>query len=206
VAPQTNAIQAKYKDDKRRRQREIVKFYRENDIKPFASSLPLVAQIPVFIGLFYTLRTRLREDICPGLQAAFRHADAADHHLPLPDAAGQTVACHGLNRSSWLFIHDLTSTAAGVHPGRADRALRRHAARVKPDDAGADPRPGTAAAAAAAAPGGVRDLHRQLPGRVDPLLDHHEHLADRAAVGDPEKDRAGRPGDPGRARPLARRP
>jgi YidC/Oxa1 family membrane protein insertase len=114
VAPQMKAIQAKYKDDKQRQQREILKFYRENEINPFASLLPLVAQIPVFIGLFYTLRTRLREDICPGLQAAFRHAYAVRHNIPLHEAAGQTVACHGLNGSSWLFIHDLTNTAAGL--------------------------------------------------------------------------------------------
>jgi len=114
VAPQMKAIQAKYKDDKQRQQQEIMKFYRENDINPFASFLPLVAQIPVFIGLFYTLRTRLREDICPGLQAAFRHAYAAHHNIPLHEAAGQTVACHGLNGSSWLFIHDLTNTATGL--------------------------------------------------------------------------------------------
>ena len=114
VAPQTKAIQAKYQDDKQRQQREILRFYRENDIHPFASLLPLVAQIPVFIGLYYTLRTSLREDICPGLQAAFRHAYAGHHHLPLHQAAGHTVACHGLNGSSWLFIHDLTSTATGL--------------------------------------------------------------------------------------------
>jgi YidC/Oxa1 family membrane protein insertase len=114
VAPQMKALQAKYKDDKQRQQQEIIRFYKENDIKPFASLLPLIAQIPVFIGLFYTLRTRLREDICPGLQAAARHAYAAHHNIPLHDAAGQTVACHGLNGSSWLFIHDLTSTATGL--------------------------------------------------------------------------------------------
>ena len=108
------AIQASYKDDKPRRQQEMLKFYRENDINPFASLLPLLAQIPVFVGLYYTLRTRLREDICPGLQAAFRHAYAADHHIPLHEAAGQTVACHGLSGSRWLFIHDLTSTASGL--------------------------------------------------------------------------------------------
>jgi YidC/Oxa1 family membrane protein insertase len=114
VAPQMKAIQAKYKDDKQRQQQEIVRFYKENDINPFASFLPLVAQIPVFIGLYYTLRTRLREDICPGLQAAFRHVYAAHHNIPLHEAAGQTVACHGLNGSSWLFIHDLTNTATGL--------------------------------------------------------------------------------------------
>ena len=114
AAPHMKAIQAKYKDDKQRQQQEIVKFYRENGINPFASFLPLVAQIPVFIGLFYTLRTRLREDICPGLQAAYRHAYAMHHNIPLKEAAGRTTACHGLHGSSWLFIHDLTNTATGL--------------------------------------------------------------------------------------------
>jgi YidC/Oxa1 family membrane protein insertase len=114
AAPQIRAIQAKYTDDKQRQRQEIVKFYKENDVNPFASLLPLVAQVPVFIGLFYTLRTRLREDICPGLQAAFRHGYAAHHNIALHEAAGQTVACHGLNGSSWLFIHDLTNTATGL--------------------------------------------------------------------------------------------
>jgi YidC/Oxa1 family membrane protein insertase len=114
VAPQMKAIQNKYRDDKQRQQREIVRFYKENEISPFGSLLPLVAQLPVFVGLYYTLRTRLREDICPGLQAAFRHAYALHHNIPLHDAAGQTVACHGLSGSSWLFIHDLTSAATGL--------------------------------------------------------------------------------------------
>jgi YidC/Oxa1 family membrane protein insertase len=114
MAPGMKAIQAKYKNDKQRQQQEIMKFYKENDINPFASFLPLVAQLPVFIGLFYMLRTRLREDICPGLQAAYRHAYALHHNIPLKGAAGQTVACHGLNGSSWLFIHDLTNTATGL--------------------------------------------------------------------------------------------
>jgi YidC/Oxa1 family membrane protein insertase len=114
VAPQMKTIHAKHKDDKQRQQQEIVRFYKENEISPFASLLPLVAQILVFIGLYYTLRTRLREDICPGLQAAFRHAYALHHKIPLHEAAGQTVACHGLSGSSWLFIHDPTNTATGV--------------------------------------------------------------------------------------------
>jgi YidC/Oxa1 family membrane protein insertase len=114
VTPEMKAIQAKYKDDKQRQQQEIVKFYKENEINPFGSFLPLVAQVPVFIGLFYTLRTRLREDICSGLQAAYRHAYALHHHIPLKEAAGHTTACHGVNGSSWLFIHDLTNTATGL--------------------------------------------------------------------------------------------
>ncbi len=114
VAPRLKQIQAKYNDDKQRQQQEMMKFYKENDINPFASFLPLVAQIPVFIGLYYTLRTQLRVDICPGLQRVYRALLVSHHGVSVKDAAGQTVACHGLNGSSFLFIHDLTNTATGL--------------------------------------------------------------------------------------------
>src|SRR6201998_3072012 len=41
VAPQLKEIQNKYKDDKQRQQQEIMKFYRENEVNPFSSCLPL---------------------------------------------------------------------------------------------------------------------------------------------------------------------
>jgi YidC/Oxa1 family membrane protein insertase len=113
VAPQMKAIQAKYKEDKQRQQQEMMKFYKENDINPFASCLPLVAQIPVFIGLFYTLRTRLRIDICPNVQKAYQAAYATAHHVSLHEATGQTTAC-GPHGAGWLFIKDLTNTASGA--------------------------------------------------------------------------------------------
>lgn len=56
VAPQLKELQRKYKGDRAKTQEELMKFYRENDINPFASCLPLVAQLPVFIALYYTLR------------------------------------------------------------------------------------------------------------------------------------------------------
>src|SRR5262245_60874738 len=49
--PEMKALQTKYKDDKQRQQQELMKFYKENEINPFASCLPLVAQLPVFISL-----------------------------------------------------------------------------------------------------------------------------------------------------------
>ena len=42
-----------------------MRFYRENKVNPFASCLPMVAQLPVFLSLFYMLRLDLRHDICP---------------------------------------------------------------------------------------------------------------------------------------------
>jgi YidC/Oxa1 family membrane protein insertase len=55
-APQMKEIQKKYKADKKKQQEELMKFYRENQINPAASCLPLVAQFPVFIALYFVLR------------------------------------------------------------------------------------------------------------------------------------------------------
>ena len=54
--PQMKEIQKKYKADKKRQQEELMAFYRENQINPAASCLPLVFQFPVFIALYLVLR------------------------------------------------------------------------------------------------------------------------------------------------------
>jgi YidC/Oxa1 family membrane protein insertase len=56
-APQMKEIQKKYKGDKQKQNEELMKFYRENNINPAASCLPMLAQLPVFIALYYSLRT-----------------------------------------------------------------------------------------------------------------------------------------------------
>jgi YidC/Oxa1 family membrane protein insertase len=59
-APEMKAIQQKYKHDKQKQNEELMKFYREKGINPASSCLPLVAQFPVFIALYYTLRSFAR--------------------------------------------------------------------------------------------------------------------------------------------------
>jgi YidC/Oxa1 family membrane protein insertase len=56
-APAMKELQRKYKGDRQKLNEELMKFYKENNINPASSCLPLVAQIPIFIGLFYTLRS-----------------------------------------------------------------------------------------------------------------------------------------------------
>jgi YidC/Oxa1 family membrane protein insertase len=56
LQPQMKEIQEKYKNDKQRQQQEMMRFYRENEINPLASCLPLLLQIPVFISLYYMLK------------------------------------------------------------------------------------------------------------------------------------------------------
>jgi YidC/Oxa1 family membrane protein insertase len=64
LAPEIKKLQEKYKEDRQRLNQEMMKFYQENKVNPFGSCLPLVAQLPVFISLFYMLRKDLRFDIC----------------------------------------------------------------------------------------------------------------------------------------------
>jgi YidC/Oxa1 family membrane protein insertase len=123
LQPQMKAIQKKYKDDKSRQQEEMMKFYRENDVNPFASCLPLVAQFPVFISLYYMLRKNLRSDICGrtqlNFQAKYAKAYQLSHHVSEKvahqAALSQTTACGPHYKGAgFLFVHDITSTATGV--------------------------------------------------------------------------------------------
>src|SRR6195952_1126327 len=82
LQPQIKELQAKYKNDKQRMQQEMMRFYKENKVNPFASCVPLVAQLPVFITLFYVLR----------------------HELP-PDMGCEAGHCGA--EASFLFINDL---------------------------------------------------------------------------------------------------
>jgi len=89
LQPQIKEIQAKYKNDKQRMQQEMMNFYKENKVNPFASCIPLVAQLPVFVTLFYVLRHELPSDI--GCEAG-----------------------HCGSEASFLFINDLTAKAHGA--------------------------------------------------------------------------------------------
>jgi YidC/Oxa1 family membrane protein insertase len=55
-APEMKEIQRKYKGDRQKQSEELQKFYKENSINPAASCLPMLAQFPVFIALYFTLR------------------------------------------------------------------------------------------------------------------------------------------------------
>ena len=117
LAPEMKTIQAKYRDDKQRQQQEMMKFYRENRVNPLASCLPLLFQLPFFIGLYYMLRSDLKVDMCPGING---YAAAAGEKLTnvtcsqFGDSA--YAAAHHITVSdpSFLFIPDLTAKATGA--------------------------------------------------------------------------------------------
>src|SRR4026208_735214 len=49
--PEMKAIQQRYKDDKQKRNEELMKFYRDNHVNPAAPCPPLLLPFPVFIAL-----------------------------------------------------------------------------------------------------------------------------------------------------------
>ncbi len=84
LQPQIKELQERYKDDRQRMQREMMQIYQENGVNPFASCLPLLLQLPVFISLFYLLQgDEFKEEV---------------------REAGE---------QSWMFINDITEKATG---------------------------------------------------------------------------------------------
>ena len=102
LQPEMKKLQERFKNDKERMNQEMMKFYRENKVNPFASCLPMVAQFPVFISLYYMLRTDLRRDICPELNG------------PGTPNFAHPIPCGPSGESSFLFIKDLTDKATGT--------------------------------------------------------------------------------------------
>jgi YidC/Oxa1 family membrane protein insertase len=94
LAPEMKKLQEKYKDDRQRLNQEMMKLYQEHKVNPFGSCLPLLLQMPVFIALFYLLRSDLRVDICG--------SDDKPCDEVIPGSA------------DWFFIPDITDTATGA--------------------------------------------------------------------------------------------
>jgi YidC/Oxa1 family membrane protein insertase len=56
LQPQMKDIREKFKKDKQRQQQEMMKLYKEYGVNPLGGCLPMILQIPVFIGLWGVLR------------------------------------------------------------------------------------------------------------------------------------------------------
>jgi len=85
LQPQVKEIQEKYKGDRQKMNEAMMRFYKENKVNPFASCLPLLLQLPVFMALFFLLNgNEFKEQVA---------------------ASGDT---------NFLFITDITSKATGA--------------------------------------------------------------------------------------------
>ena len=59
LQPQMKAIAEKYKDDPAKKNQKTMAFMKENKVNPMSGCLPMLIQMPVFIGFFYMLRTAI---------------------------------------------------------------------------------------------------------------------------------------------------
>ncbi len=144
-APEMKKIQQQYKGDRQKMNAEMMAFYKENQINPAASCLPILAQFPIFIGLFFVLRD-FEEEILP----MFPDADLA--WLGLITITEDTKEGWGpllivLYAASQLTSSYLMSPehAAGAARDAADPADRVHPVRAqlpfRPDALLADDEP-----------------------------------------------------------------
>jgi YidC/Oxa1 family membrane protein insertase len=94
-APEMKRIQQQYKGDRQKLNEELMKFYKENNINPAASCLPLVAQFPVFIALYFTLRHESKHISGTWLSIVHLDKQATDHwsgYVLLAVYAGSQIA------------------------------------------------------------------------------------------------------------------
>ena len=60
IQPKVKAIQEKYKDDRQKQSEAMMSLYRQEKVNPLGGCFPMLLQLPVFIGLFYALRSSIQ--------------------------------------------------------------------------------------------------------------------------------------------------
>ncbi len=80
VQPKIEAIKKQYKDDKETMAKELMAVYKSNNVNPFASCLPTILQLVIFLTLFRVLRAGIAT-INADLLYSFVHNPGTMNHL-----------------------------------------------------------------------------------------------------------------------------
>ena len=183
--PEIKKLQAKYKNDRQKLNEELMKFYKEHQINPLGGCLPLLAQTPVFIALYQTLREI--QHFIPSGSAMYdaicgAGVDPSKCTKPVLDFFGMNLAQSASNApkgfGNALPYYVLVGLVVISAFFQQRQTMRNQAARQSAD---ADHREDHA--------GGLRLHLDQHPGGCGPLLPHLEPLADRPAGGRLPDDR-----------------
>lgn len=62
IQPKVRELQKKYGHDRERMAQETMKLYKETGTNPFASCLPLLLQMPIFLALFHLINAAAKQD------------------------------------------------------------------------------------------------------------------------------------------------
>src|SRR5262249_31019849 len=84
LAPQLNALQTKYADDKQRQQTETTALYKAHGLNPVAGCLPILLQMPVWIALYRMLANAGELYLQPFIPGWINDLTATDPYYVLP--------------------------------------------------------------------------------------------------------------------------
>ena len=59
LQPQMKALQEKYKEDPAKLNKKMMEMWKEHKVSPIGGCLPIIIQMPVFIGFFYMIRSAI---------------------------------------------------------------------------------------------------------------------------------------------------
>jgi YidC/Oxa1 family membrane protein insertase len=59
LSPRLQELREKYPDDRQKQSEEMMRLYRQEGVNPLGGCLPMALQLPVFVGLYYALRSSI---------------------------------------------------------------------------------------------------------------------------------------------------
>lgn len=93
LKPEMDKLRAKYKDDRQKQQEELMKLYQERQVNPLGGCFPLLIQMPIFITMYYVIRTfdQTHASFASGGILWFKDLTAADPYYILPILSALTM-------------------------------------------------------------------------------------------------------------------
>lgn len=90
LAPKMKDMQERHKNDPQAKQKAMMEFYRKEKINPLGGCLPMLIQIPVFMGLYWVLQESVELRQAPWL-AWYKDLSLMDPFLVLPILMGLSM-------------------------------------------------------------------------------------------------------------------
>lgn len=106
LAPRLRTIQKRYKNDRERLQREMLKLYADENTSPFAGILPVLAQAPV-VGIIYAL-------FLHGTIAGHPNQLLTEHLLGVPLGASVVGSFGASDPATWVVFAVLIAIVCAV--------------------------------------------------------------------------------------------